>query len=84
MKNLTENENKFLNTIKINYHADLYNCTDEGAYFDFDSVCDYFGGLDPKVYRGVLSSLIKKNIVLEEEIESGTQYYWYEYGCEKS
>ena len=70
--NLTELEKKVYDYIKRNTDIESVECVD---------INDLVSGLNEsaKVLRGVISSLVKKNLIEVEEWESNfekNQYYW--------
>ena len=75
---MTTLETNLLRLLKDNTHADEYNCDENGAWFTLECACESYG-LDIKQYRGVLSSLLKKGIVVDilETAPDGNKYYEY-------
>lgn len=78
---LTKLEIKLLSTLKKENNPDDYNCNEDGCWFTIECFCNS-NGLDCKIFRGVLSSLIKKNLVLDVDdlAPDGSKYYEYTWG----
>jgi hypothetical protein len=75
---LTALESEFLKLLRENNNPDDYNCDETGCWFTLDTVCDN-NGLDIKKQRGVLSSLIKKGLIIDlnEKAPDNTNYHEY-------
>ena len=53
-------------------HMDMYELTTDGTRRCGTIFSDY--NLDPKVYRGVISSLLQKGAIFDEQYEAGTAF----------
>jgi hypothetical protein len=53
-------------------HMDMYELTTDGTRQCGTIFSDY--NLDPKVYRGVISSLLQKGAIFDDEYEAGTAF----------
>ncbi len=73
---LTTLENNFLKLLRDNNNVDEYQCSETCNYFVLECFCEYVG-IESKIYRGVLSSLLKKKVIFEGEFEFGMQYFSY-------
>ena len=76
---ITKLETEFLEGLKQINCGDQYQCTETLSYFVLEDACNGIG-LDIKQTRGVLSSLVQKNIIVKAECEQGHQYYEYNWG----
>ena len=78
---LTELETNLLNTLRENSNPDDYNSDENGCWFTLECTCESYC-LDIKIYRGVLASLLKKDVVIDcfDEAPNGQKYYTYDWG----
>ena len=78
MANLTKNESDFLMALRAGNNPDEYNCSKTYIYFNINNICERHS-LDPKKIRGIVTSLVKKLVIDEGEIEQGVQHFYYDF-----